>query len=137
MCVPLYIGQCLEYLVYITLAPGPISCSKIIFFLSAFSVCSCVRKGNYCCKEAICSESNSPNSLSPIESICKTSLQLSPYSGGLWRLWSFDVRHTYAGASSPPKQPRQLPWLIFENMTQTAWQIWRKNVLPSKKTAWI
>ena len=86
----LFIRECFNY-IFSSFWHAPISCSNIISFLSAFSVCSCVRKGNYCCKEAICSESNSPNSLSPIESICKTSLQLSPYSVGLWRLWSFDV----------------------------------------------
>ena len=37
------------------------------------------------------------------------------------------------GASSPPRHPRQLPWLIFETiinqeMAQTAWQIWRKKI---------
>ena len=78
----LFIRECFNY-IFSSFWHAPISCSNIISFLSAFSVCSCVRKGNYCCKEAICSESNSPNSLSPIESICKTSLQLSPYSVGL------------------------------------------------------
>ena len=42
----------------------------------------------------------------------------------------------YVGASLPPRQPKQLPWLIFETtiinhvqeMAQTAWQIWRKEI---------
>ena len=32
------------------------------------------------------------------------------------------------GASLPPRQPRQLPWLFFETIMNSAWQIWRKKI---------
>ena len=32
-------------------------------------------------------------------------------------VWSVSIcSYTVSGASSPPRQPRQLPWLIFENI---------------------
>ena len=43
------------------------------------------------------------------------------------------------GASLPPRQPRQLPWLFFETIMNSAWQIWKKKnifiILPSIKNS--
>jgi hypothetical protein len=60
-----------------------------------------------------------------------------------WFLSKISTIYDYAGASPPPRQPRQLPWLIFEtiiNYKKWPKQLGRfeeKNIfifLPSKKT---
>ena len=42
-----------------------------------------------------------------------------------------------SGASSPTRQPRQLPWLIFETMINSLANLKKKFSTKQKKTAWI